>query len=90
MARLVNWKTFNEGSSLEEKFELEVEFHKSHHKDDLNGQPGTSAKVDQQGLKLNQNTVRKGHHLRKKSPTCLLETEKEELLSHRKDMLREM
>ena len=48
MARLVNWKTVNKGSSTEEKFQLELEFHKSHNKDDQNGQPGTSAEVDQQ------------------------------------------
>ena len=46
MAKLVNWKTVNEGSLLEEKFQLEVEFHKSHHKDDQNGQPRTNAEID--------------------------------------------
>ena len=29
-------------------FSLKVEFHKSHHEDNQNGQPVTSAKVDQQ------------------------------------------
>ena len=39
---------WNQGSQSEEKFQLEVEFHKSQNEDDQNGQLGTSAEVDQQ------------------------------------------
>ena len=49
MARLVNQKIVNnQGFPLEGKFQLEVEFHKSQHEDDQNGQPRTSIEVYQQ------------------------------------------
>ena len=41
-------------------------------------------------VKLKQNMVRKIHQQRKKSPTCLFEIEKEELLSHQTDMLKQI
>ena len=48
MAKLMDWKTVNEGSSLEEKFHLEVEFQKKGHVNDQSEQVGTSAEFDQQ------------------------------------------
>ena len=67
-----------------------MEFHQSHHKDNQSGQPGTIVEADQQEGETQREQGQEDSSTEEEESYSLFEIEKEELPSHRRDMLRQM